>query len=333
MTKTAIHGSVTLRHMRADATALGGLLEQLRVSTLAHEVAYRHNYLFEERVSTPRQEAYESALALAAGAGMPGWREQHMKYLEELVRDPHRADPETFTELNQVALVPGLDEQQEFLRMEGIDRPLTEQGLDLAQLAEQLEAFRGSDAGRHDRARAFLEEFCLRWCEKLDGRPSFVCFADELAGEIDAPDWAERFRDRLGLSQYDPAPGTMLPVALMRYRVREVLRVHSREARLCFSVPTCLDGPLSAHFFPSPGAVPYGRTLDLTEDTECERLVSEILHRRFDYRPEHLLKVGFIRRATPRLPLARLRNQHLFCLRYHSGKDAFGEEMADGLDG
>ena len=65
--------------------------------------------------------------------------------------------------------------------------------------------------------------------------------------------------------------------------------------------------------------------------------VAEVLHRRIDYTPDHLIKVGWV--TTPIPPyatgaaLARLRNGHLFCLRYESEQDDFGDDIPEGSDG
>ena len=59
--------------------------------------------------------------------------------------------------------------------------------------------------------------------------------------------------------------------------------------------------------------------------------MSEIVHWRVDYAPEHIYKVGHVTRPIPPTDsgsaLATLRNGHLFCLRYHAGDDTFGREI------
>jgi hypothetical protein len=120
----------------------------------------------------------------------------------------------------------------------------------------------------------------------------------------------------------------------MRYRVSMVLQDLNRPTEEgAFAIPTVLDSEFNAHFFPAPQQAPYGRTLDLEPDPECERLVSEILHRRLDYRPEHIYKLGEVTLPIPAynsgVDFARLRNGHLFCLCYESGINDFGAEIPE----
>lgn len=190
-------------------------------------------------------------------------------------------------------------------------------------------------------ARQFLENFCEQWntSVRTDHRPTFAAFFGDVEEDVEAIDWPNRLRDRLGLSHYnvlgDRTPPK--PVALLRYRVKEVLAAGSDQDGASFAVPTVLDGELNTHFFPAPREVLYGRSLDLNPDPECERLVAEVLHRRIEYRPEHILKVGKITSPLPPFQtgtaFARLRNGHRFCLRYESGREDFGENIPEGEHG
>jgi hypothetical protein len=246
--------------------------------------------------------------------------------------------PETFRALNSEALLSSLDEEQRVVRVERFDEALTVMDTDLPTVEAQLTAFRRRKAKARDE-RAFLDELCVRWNGQVrrQDRPAFGAFLDDVETEIDPPDWANRLRNRLGLAHYHvPASGDPIPVALVSYRVAEVLAAAGDPQR-AFSVPTVLDGELNAHFFPAPSGVGYGRTLGLEPDPECEQLVAEVLHRRIDYTPYHLMKVGWV--TTPIPPyasgaaFARLRNGHRFCLRYESGQDDFGENIPEDRDG
>lgn len=312
-------------------------MTDLATSADSLHVAYGHNYLFEERVTAARQVGYETALELPV-ADLKSWRNRHADHLYREIWVGRGLMPETFKEINSEALLSGLDEEQRVVRVERLDGVLVSIGTDLPTVEAQLAASRRGTARSRD-AWAFLDHLCKHWNEDLrpQDRPAFGAFLDDVETEIDAPDWANRLRNRLGLSHYDvPERGTRIPVALMSYRVAEVI-VAAGDVHRAFSVPTVLDGELNAHFFPAPTGVGYGRTLDLEPDPECERLVAEMLHRRIDYTPDHLLKVGWI--TTPIPPyasgnaLARLRNGHLFCLRYESGQDGFGEDIPEERDG
>lgn len=192
-------------------------------------------------------------------------------------------------EINHTAFLTGLDQNQYVVRLENLGTALDGIRCTLATLQEQLDHWQrspDSDTGRD--ALAFLENFCEHWNSSVrrQNRPAFAAFYDEVEPESEAPDWANRLRNRLGLSHY-AAP--LVAVALVRYRVSEVLRdLSGTEVELAFAVPTVLDGELNVHFFPTPRSAQYGRTLALEPDPDCERLVSEILHRRIDYHPEHI---------------------------------------------
>lgn len=319
---------------------LAELLADMVAGGDATQGAHAHNYLFEERVTEERQRAYEAALELPS-VGPEAWRDRHRSYLAQKVFVLRGTVPETFLPANSDALCGGLDTAQWVVRVERLDRVLAGLEIDLALVNEQLAALQGGRAEDEKQdARAFLEELCLHWNEAIrtEDRPAFAAFFDDVEPEIEATDWMHRLRNRLGLSHLNPAiSGGQVPIALLRYRVEDVLSAAGADARHVFAVPTVLDGELNAHFFPAPRGCEYGRTLDLDPDPDCERLVAEILHRRIDYTPDHLFKVGWV--TTPIPPhaegpaLARLRNGHLFCLKYESGRENFGAKLPEATDG
>lgn len=318
---------------------LKSLLDDLAKNGDAVSIAYAHNYLFEERIAADRQRAYEDDFA-PARTDLKAWKESHNgRYCYSKIMMAGNQTPETFSEINRAAFLTGLEESQHVVRLECLDGVLKGSGLTLAELAEHLEIWRERKKPSDDKvtvedAKAVLEDFCQKWNNERDNRPMFAAFYDEIKEDIEAPDWTSRVRDRLGLSHYDVLyPEKNIPVALMLYPVSKILKgLKKEEKERAFAVPTVLDGDLNTHFFPTPASANYGRTLDLEPDPNCERLVSEILHRRIDYAPDHFLKFGEI--STPIPPhargkaLAALRNQHLFCLRYETGMEGFGEDIS-----
>ena len=56
-------------------------------------MAYRHNYLFEERVAEGRQRAYEASLALPVDATIEAWRDTHMAFVWRALRDRKQRQP------------------------------------------------------------------------------------------------------------------------------------------------------------------------------------------------------------------------------------------------
>jgi hypothetical protein len=119
----------------------------------------------------------------------------------------------------------------------------------------------------------------------------------------------------------------------MRYTVREVLETAATRTGVAHPVcvPTVLDAQFSRCFVPSPTDLPYGRTLDLADDENCERKIAEVLHLKLQYRPEHLFMVGSVTTGLDKLNtvgLTKLRENHMFCLQYDSNRDDFGKPPA-----
>lgn len=322
--------------MISNNAQFGVLKDSLLHSGNAVNVAYVHNYLFEERMSIDRQVSYETHF-VPPEAVLKGWKESHKRYLWNRVFVTAQQWPETFSDINRDAMLIGLDENQYIVRVENLHEALDSQNIALTTLITQLDIWRdtlGDQEAKQD-AVGFLTQFCEHWnlSVRRQNRPAFAAFFDELDDEIQAPDWPHRVRNRLGLSHYDGLSNP-IPVALMRYRVKEVLDgLGEEQKKRAFAVPTVLDGELNAHFFPTPHSAQYGRTLQLEPDSDCDKLVSEILHRRIDYTSEHIYKVGLITDSIPPFVrganFARLRNEHLFCLRYETGIEDFGEDIPE----
>jgi len=78
--------------------------------------------------------------------------------------------------------------------------------------------------------------------------------------------------------------------------VRDVLQAARKQTEAVhpICVPTVLDHEFTAYFLPAPRQLPYGRTLQLMGDPECEHKIAEVLHLRFVYKPEHIHKVGVV---------------------------------------
>jgi len=75
--------------------------------------------------------------------------------------------------------------------------------------------------------------------------------------------------------------------------------------------------------------------LQLTGDPACEHKIAEVLHLSFAYRPEHIHKIGAVTEpvtALSDLGFDSLRADHLFCLKYDSGWNDFGQLPAGWID-
>lgn len=270
------------------------------------------NFWFEERLDDTRRLRFE-ADAVAAVAARP---------LANLIRKDVRdnteglAVPETFAAAGGLAVYGALDEDQEIVRLESIQRALEADDITFEQL-------KGAFLKRS--AAPLLDKFLATWNTKRDARPAFAAFHSELADDLAEPDWPLRLRNRLGLAHYGAGRE---PVALMRYTVREVLdAAHSDGAASAFAVPTVLDAPPNAQFFPSPAGLPCGRAMPLGADYDDSNLVAEILHARIAYRRRHLIGVERMGDAPVRGDLKALRNYHLLVLRIAADRDDYGEEI------
>jgi len=294
-------------------------------------VAYRHNYLFEERVSRQRQLDYETA-SQGQASDFDAWDLWHRdRYLPRAI---HRELPETFTARNASAAHTGeLQGDQRLVRIENLRDALRETGLTIDALREILTVATSTPTGKKYKvtdAQATLEDICVSLNRNpYSIRPRFAGFFQDVANTIDKPDWANRARDRFGLAHLDPRPGEAMPVALMSYPVRDIRQAARKQAEAVnpICVPTVLDHEFTACFLPAPRQLPYGRTLQLMGDPKCEHKIAEVLHLRFAYRPEHIHKVGVVTEPVTALSdpgLDSLRADHLFCLQYESGRDDFG---------
>ncbi len=277
-----------------------------------HERAAADNVWFEERVSADRWNRFE---LLAPGIESP---EALARWQTDYCRTyVHNDDPDTF----RAALAPArlttglLDTDQRIVRLEKVDSTvLGEAGLSFDELLTAHQ--------RHD--TAVQEIFLRRWNDRRDGRPSFGAWKDEMLDELLDPNWADAFRDRLGLAHYNPGPRAPIPVILMEYNVATVLT--AAMARAGIVIPTVLDSPPWPWFFPSPNNLDYGRCMDLSEHDQ--RLRTELLHVPVTYRHDHIARIGTIARPVVMVPLRDRRNRHLATVRTAAGQPEFGEEMA-----
>ena len=157
---------------------------------------------------------------------------------------------------------------------------------------------------------------------RKDHRPSFVAFQAELKNDLNQPDWAERYCIRLGLGHYfTDAPVTL---ALMRYQVSDVITAISADLS-SFCAPTVLDGRFFEFFHPSPQGCDWGFAALLNSQLGDDHLASELLHRRIDYKPEHLWRIATINQ--PKIAntyLQDLRNTHVRRMRRTCNRDDFG---------
>jgi hypothetical protein len=179
-------------------------------------------------------------------------------------------------------------------------------------------------------ARATLQEFLTTWNAYDQRPPAFVGFARDVPDELMRPDFVG-LRDRFGMGKMHVALGAApIPVMLLRYQVKDVLRAAKRfcPEDAAVRVPTVLDGNLYEYFFPAPTPFPHGRTVNLNGDFDDKKLTCELIHLPVDVEIGHIAAVGQIDRPIPGLTLARLRDVHLWLLRYETDRKDFGEYLS-----
>ncbi len=156
---------------------------------------------------------------------------------------------------------------------------------------------------------------------RKDHRPSFVAFEAEFAEELKASDWPTRLCVRLGLGHH--FIDSEITLGVLRYPVKDVLAAWKDST--CFCAPTVLDSNFGEYFHPTPQGCDWGFAAVLDSRAGDDALVAELLHRRIDYRPEYLWRVGVVNRSPiDDGRLVALRNAHISRLRRQSGRDDFG---------
>lgn len=307
-------------------------LTQLGHSTSVDEAAVADNCRFDERADTRRWQAFADCLPhgdydhLSFG----DWGEANKLHYEKRITVTSNSTPDAFLELNQPAWLEGLAPEQELVRIEELTGALSLWNTDL----DAIKVLHEAPSNQSD-AKQALSKYFDDWNGKRDNRPAFAAFLDEVQAEAGGIDWPHLLRDRLGLGHYPDRLKPKVPVALMRYSLREALNAKARKSLpAACALPTVLDGGMHPYFFPVPREHAYGATLHLA-DGRADILAAEILHCRIDYQPKHLWKLGWIERPHDFHEAARdrdvrlrgARDLHLMELRIVSGREDFGEDM------
>lgn len=244
-------------------------LEQWRANGDVKERACADNIWFEERVSAKRKAAFEDAVRGVDTAA--GLAKGQIDYRAEFVWVDEDV-PHTFLQALEPADLAPLDEGQWIVRLEGLTRPLEKSGISFAELE-------GAVLKKHEpSAGALLDSFLRTWntSSLRDWRPAFAVFHDEVKEDLEKTNWPNRLRDRLGLAHYsslDP-----IPVALMKYTVRDVIAAYKAPAHCFFTAPTVFDNGPWPYFFPAPENIYAGRSMALFAVADDKDLLSEILH-------------------------------------------------------
>jgi hypothetical protein len=300
------------------------------------ERAWGHNYAFDETVSRERQARFEREVedfpsspdfdpALNDGHVLiQGHGSYHARWIDTAT------EPETFADDNRSAAFQGIEETDWLVRLENLGGPLSRWGGSFDDLSRAF----GTGGARTPDDMAALKDFLEAWNRHPVRAPRFAAFASELATDLRAGNWADRLRTRLGMSRLSPPAGGTIPVALMAYRVTDVLAAvrGRRGVAHVFCRPTALDQPPYEYFFSGPVDLEGGRCMPLSRPRADSPLVCELLHPRFAYRIDHIFNLGEVTTAKPTWSLRDLRNSHLGRLRDAAGRPDFGELIPDDVD-
>ena len=277
--------------------------------------AKAHNFLFDARAGGERERHYHRCLNLQDGLA-EALLTKHTRYIEDQVQGTLLVPP-TFTDGNQEAFMTPLDASQSLVRLEVLDDFLREGVPENARVAEIFDLF-----------KARLTQFNA----KRDNRPMFAVCEEDVADTLSEKERANALCIRLGLAHVFPTQGEKVYVALMRYSVEDVLEASRKMpgVKSAFAAPTVLDTEMNEYFFPAPIHLKRGehkncgRSMPLRETGQ---LTAELLHVKFDYRPEHLYKLGVLDAPLPDHSVCGLRNFHLLALQLETELYDFGEEI------
>lgn len=293
-------------------------LYELSRSSNAIKASVVDNCRFDERVANQRWQEFEKRLLKPSNPTWEDWCETSNLHYQDKVTVSSTSVPDSFLTHNQPAWLKNIATNRTVVRLEHLERFLTKEHLSFDELHDLLVS---TDPDKKVR----LAEKIEAWNGLRDGRPSFATFYDEVQAEADHDDWQHQLRDRLGLGHYSSKKGVKIPVALMRYVLKEVKQC---AVPCAFALPTVLDGGMHEFFFPVPCSHPYGATLHLAAN-QADTLTAEILHYRIAYQPEHLWKIGWITRPhnVKDNVLRDARDLHLVALQTASKNKNFGELM------
>ncbi|MGB7987904.1 MAG: hypothetical protein WCF44_00815 [Candidatus Methylophosphatis roskildensis] len=310
------------------------------VGALPGERARVENVLLEERPPQAGALSYASYLNGSPIADGDDWCDRHNYFVTEEIElaVAEGSQPWTFRPENALNRLPLVDRRINLIRVEAAGWPCSLSSVDFGQVTTQIDALGSADSTKHRAAEDFLLRFLANWNAERDQRPLYATTELEVEDILadSSASLAERLRNRLGLGHYSPAPGTpAIRVFIMRYPVEEAYTVSPTNGAP--AVPTLLDGRLNDFFFPSPLPGPnadptpcLGHSLNLAEvaSENDYHIGVELLHPRFDYRPEHFLATGYI--ANPfTMPVERARRFHLPWVRLYRDRDDFGSGIAE----
>jgi hypothetical protein len=311
------------------------------------------NFALDEGVVGERRSSYSAHVGIRSHETEANWSARHLGYLRGKVFVPSDNGPPAVLDLDDPAGVPetfgfidsaspflGTDLRTRLVRLERLDDiagVLSTPAADLKSAFLELPQFgqRPSTATSRPPVTAVVRDYLAAWHAKLEQRPTFAVFWDDVSDLFspnvpeDAPNWADILRDRLGLAHLDPGEkAATIDVVVFRYEVSVVPAIRGSRGRTRLLVPpTVLDGKFSEAFCPSPRGSLTGHVVNL--DADADMLRREVLHPRPRFVPDHVFRVGTLKRAVDRAKLLDSRALHLLLVRDEAGRP----EYAGATDG
>lgn len=307
-------------------SGFSGFLDSVGASGPRGDACKARNAVLDERVPTSRAEEYRDDGAAAAHTDIADWNDQHNQYLTNRVARPwanalcpeHPRQPSEHaaTFLPAVAVEVPLAEDAMLLRMvrfpRNVDVPVNYDAFATAlrraagQVSPSQDDTETINDGLHlwdsGRSNTLAPRWVGLWME-----------ARELFGELpsnDDPHWANRIRNRFGLSHVPlPAP---VEVVLFRYRVWDLPFAAGSSVGRMLTVPSLLDGWLSSHFCPAPKHASPSSAIDdagraVNFDGFGDAPNREYVHAPIRHAAARAFRVGWID-AQPRVGLAAARD-------------------------
>ena len=316
--------------------SLGEDLDWLSAHPRTRQRAWGHNFIYDPMIERDRMETFETEFESTLAS--PDFDtdvhdghailQAHANYYDRWIAAGD--EPHTFGDQNALAAIPKFSETVWLVRFEILTRPLLWARKRFSEIQEAFNAGARRDASQSAALRHFLD----KWNEFAWNTPRFAALETEVRRDLNASNWPERLRTRLGLAHCSPRGARSLPVAVMVYRASEVRRLCRGRTGLdnLFTRPTVLDQKPHEYFYPAPADMNGGRCMQLALSSHPDGgLIFELLHPKIPYRIEHLFKLGEITTAAPSESLRLLRNRHLQLLRNSSGDVHFGAVVPDDV--
>jgi hypothetical protein len=293
------------------------------------------NFLLDEGVSAERTQRYAEYVHTEGADDYASWSRAHVAFVTANIEcEPPPGGLPTVVEPRE-RLCPETFRIDPLLRAFGQLAP----ELDLVAIAPIAPIARAAGVTAAMLREAITDDPPLldaaldAWEEQQQVRPVFAAIWEDVrdlvpGSDSEPPDgWADRLRDRLGLSHLDPSRRSSVDVIVLRYAAGEVPRVRGMRGDLALVVPTVLDTRFFPPFCPAPMTSECGRIVDLTGD--LDEPVRELLHLPVRFRARHVLRAGVIRTPPPKLADARL--AHLLYVQAELARPDFGRHTDQDL--